>query len=126
IDCPPSTANVACSNGSASGFPPSGSPPIHPNGTIIKAASNNAYVLQDGRKRLIPDRRTLNNLYGAGHGFDFRDIVTISDAEMNRYQLGADVTAPLTFNGRSEPDGRLIKPKSGPHVGEVSIVSNNG
>src|SRR5436190_12744640 len=50
IDCPPGVSSTECNNGFASGFPSSGVPPVHPNGTIIKSALKaDAYVLQDGR-----------------------------------------------------------------------------
>jgi hypothetical protein len=127
INCPPTAEPAECSNGSSEVFLINGKSPVHPNGTIIKVGNQAAvYVLNDGRARFIPSRAILNSLYGFGKGFDFRDVITISPEEFARYPQGASVSSALSPNGRNEPDGRLIKPKTGSHLGEISIVTNNG
>ncbi len=113
-----------CTNGTAERYRPYGNLPLHPNGSIVQVYGNPAiYVLQNGQKRMISSPQRLWELYGPGRGFDFRDVVIISQAEMDRYPRGADVIDALTGNGRSQPDGRLIQQWGG---AEVSIVTDNG
>jgi Peptidase family M23 len=126
--CPPTisggTPTSSCNNGSSVNYLVNGLPPTHPNGSIIKSVSGNTvYVLQGGRKLGIPSREMLNTLYGMGRGFDFRDVITVSQAEFEKYTDGGTVNAPLTSNGKKEPDGRLIKAVGKP---EISIVTDNG
>jgi len=118
------TKTPKCGDATSERYRPSGIAPYHPNGTLIKTATSGAvYVLQYGYKRMIPTPQRLYELYGPGRGFDFRDVITISSEEMNRYPRGADVTGPLPNNNPHEPDGRLIKQRGG---GEISIVTDNG
>ncbi|MDQ3687603.1 MAG: M23 family metallopeptidase, partial [Acidobacteriota bacterium] len=116
----PPEGSVACSNDSSENYRNKyGVTPLHPNGTLIKEASNaTVYVLQGGQKRAVS---TLQNLYTNG-AFDFSDVITVSSEELALYSRGADVTVTFPWNGRNEPDGRLIKNS----VGEISIVTNNG
>lgn len=118
------TRTPKCGDATSERYRPSGAPPLHPNGTLIKTADSGAvYVLQNGLKRLIPTPQRLYELYGPGRGFDFRDVITIAPDEMSRYPRGADVTGPLPNNNPHEPDGRLIRQRGG---AEISIVTNNG
>jgi hypothetical protein len=94
---------------------------------VFKVGNQSAvYVLNDGRTKFISSREMLNSLYGFGKGLDFRDVVTISQQEFETYLVGPPVTSALNPSGRNEPDGRLIKPKTGTHTGEISIVTNGG
>lgn len=118
-----SNSPMAISNRSSEAYRPNNHPPLHPNGTLIKTANDGkVYLLQNGQKRLVASENVLNDLYANG-GFDFSDIVTVSADELNLYSEGEDVTGTLPSNGRSEPDGRLIR---NPNGGEISIVTNNG
>lgn len=113
-----------CENGTAERYRPGGTLPVHPNGSLIQRAdSATIFVLQNGTRRAISSPQVLWTLYGAGRGFDFRDVITVSPAEMSAYPRGADVTSSLPGNGRSEPDGRIIQQAGNP---EISIVTNNG
>jgi hypothetical protein len=68
----------------------------HPDGTLVKVANNpDVYFLEKGKKRLIPDEATF-----VANNFDWLNIITISDTELNGYSLGV----PLVI-----PNGRLIK-----------------
>ncbi|MGH9801454.1 MAG: PPC domain-containing protein, partial [Blastocatellia bacterium] len=96
---------------------------VHPNGTLIKAASNGAvYLIQNGQRRWISSPEVLRALYQNG-GFDFKDVITAAADELSSYSVGANITGTLSGNGRSQPEGRLIR-QSG--QAEVSIVTNNG
>jgi len=64
----------------------------------------------------------LRALYQNG-GFDFKDVITVAADELSSYPVGANITSTLSGNGRSQPDGRLIRQQG---QGEVSIVTNNG
>jgi hypothetical protein len=111
----------ACQNGSSQRYMPGGQIPIHPDGSIVKVKTNDAaYVLRGGQRLLIPDRQTLNTLYGFGRGFDFQDIVTVSPQELSQYEDGGVVRSALPSNGRNEPDGRLIRQWGGI---EISLVT---
>lgn len=111
----------ACQNGSSEQYLPGGQIPIHPDGSIVKIKGNDiAYVLRSGQRLAIPDRQTLNTLYGFGRGFDFQDIITISPQELSQYQDGGVVRSALPSNNRNEPDGRLIRQWGGL---EISIVT---
>jgi hypothetical protein len=111
----------ACQNGSSEQYLPGGQIPLHPDGSIVKVkTSDAAYVLRDGQRLLIPDRQTLNTLYGFGRGFDFQDIITVSPRELSLYEDGGVVRSALPDNGRNEPDGRLIRQWGGL---EVSLVT---
>jgi hypothetical protein len=113
-----------CENGTSERYLPFGGAPVHPDGTLIKtAASGTVYVLEGNVARPISSAQRLWELYGPGRGFGFQDVITISQQEMNLYLGGAVVNDPLPYNGRSQPDGRLIK-QSG--SGEISIVTDNG
>lgn len=112
-----------CDGGSSVNYRVNGSAPIHPNGTLIKTATDQTvYVLQNGQRRGIPSQTILNTLYQNG-GFANKDVITVAADEMSRYSTGAVVNSSLPSNGRSQPDGRLIKQVGG---AEISIVSNNG
>jgi RHS repeat-associated protein len=114
---------VACSSPGTSTDRPNNRFPIHPNGTLVKTASNGTVFLIDGgRRRGITSQSVLNNLYPNG-GFTDNDVITIDSDELQFYSPGTDVSATLGFNGRSLPDGKLIRASGG---SEVSIISNNG
>lgn len=118
------TKTPKCQNGSSVRYKPSGWEPIHPNGTLIQAAGNpTVYVLWWGQRRPISSAAVLWELYGPGRGFDFRDVIVVSSTELNSYPLGAIVTSALPSNGKSQPDGRLIRQWGG---AEISIVTDNG
>lgn len=111
-----------CENGTAEHYRPGGTYPTHPNGSLLQMPGDGTvYVLQGGYRRAIPTPARLWELYGPGRGFDFRDVITISSGEMAGYPRGADVSGPLPYNGRNEPDGRLIRQWGG---SEISIVSD--
>jgi hypothetical protein len=74
-------------------------------------------------RRPIPTAARLYELYGPGRGFGFQDVITVSTTEMNQYTLGSTVNSALSGNGRSQPDGRLIKQWGS---GEVALVTDNG
>jgi murein DD-endopeptidase MepM/ murein hydrolase activator NlpD len=102
----------------------------HPNGTLVKLKQEDdpegkVYLLQGGQRRWITTPDVLYNLYNqANGGFDFSDVITISAAEMNSYGApGPPIAATLDGNGKSQPDGRLIKARGGT---EVSIVTDGG
>jgi hypothetical protein len=118
------TRTPKCQNGTAERYRPWGAIPVHPNGSLIQVAGDyTIFVLQNGIRRAISSPQVLWTLYGAGRGFDFRDVITVSPEEMSAYPRGADVTSSLPGNGRSEPDGRIIQQAGSP---EISLVTNNG
>jgi hypothetical protein len=118
------TRTPKCGDATSERYRPNGQVPTHPNGTIIKTASSGTiYVLYEGKRRGIPTPQRLYELYGPGRGFDFRDVITISQEEMNKYTDGEVVSGPLTNNNPHEPDGRIIKQRGG---AEISIVTNHG
>lgn len=113
-----------CENGSSHRYLPYGSQPVHPDGTLIKTAtSGTIYVLEGNVRRPIPSAARLYELYGPGRGFGFQDVITVSTQEMNQYPVGETVNLPLPYNGRNQPDGRLIKQWGS---GEVALVTDNG
>ena len=98
----------------------------HPTGTLVKTIEDaTIYLIQNGQRRGITSAAVLQNLYNQTNGgFDFSDVITISSNEMNSYGVpGAPISASLPSNGRSQPDGRLIKARGG---SEVSIVTDGG
>lgn len=114
---------IECSSPGTSTDRPNNRFPIHPNGTLVKIAGNGTVFLIDGgRKRGITSQAVLNNLYPNG-GFTNNHVITIDNDELGFYSPGSDVSAMLPGNGKSQPDGRLIRASGG---SEVSIVSNNG
>ena len=114
---------MACSSPGTSTDRPNNRFPIHPNGTLVKTASSGTVFLIDGgRRRGITSQTVLNNLYTNG-GFTNNDVITIGNDELGFYTPGTDVSNTLPSNGKSQPDGRLIRAIGG---SEVSIVSNNG
>ena len=126
------TRTPKCGDATSERFRQNGSITSHPNGTLIKApddgssASKTVYVLQNGKKRPIPTEARLHELYGPGRGFDFRDVITVEQAEFQRYTTGDVVSAPLpnpplSDGGPREPDGRLIRQRGGQ---EIAIVSD--
>jgi murein DD-endopeptidase MepM/ murein hydrolase activator NlpD len=121
------TNTPKCGNATSERFSPGGAIPNHPNGSLIKSGGSGiVYVLQGGKKRPISSAQLLYKLYGLGRGFDFRDVVTVSDAEFGKYILGEIVNSPLSIsplpNGSArEPDGRLIRQRGG---NEIAIVSD--
>lgn len=121
------TNTPKCGNATSERFRPNNTIPIHPNGSLIKSGGSDiVYVLQGGKKRPISSAQLLYKLYGVGRGFDFRDVITISDEEFGKYTLGDIVNSPFTIpplpNGSArEPDGRLIRQRG---QGEIAIVSD--
>ena len=122
-----------CDGGVASGTGlPSGY--SHPAGTFVvsPATHGTVYVLRMQGSVLyrygIASLAVLQKPYNqqwVGEQFDLKDIVTITDTEMNQYAVGTTVsaTASLPGNGRFSPDGRLIKKPGGTLVGIVSSGS---
>lgn len=121
------TNNPKCGDGTSQLYRPNNSVLSHPDGTLLKKINDpTVYVKVNGQIRAIPSASRLYELYGPGRGFDFRDVIMISDEEFATLTRGADVNAALstpTFANGSprEPDGRLIKQRSG---SEIAIVSN--
>jgi hypothetical protein len=115
----------ACTGGTSESYRVNGGPPLHPNGSLIfERNTTTVYLVQNGQKRPISSPDVLHHLYIGENGeFDFSDVITIASDEMNRYPVGAGVFDSLPSNGRSQPDGRLIRQVGGT---EVSIVTNNG
>lgn len=115
----------ACKNGTSVNFRPNNTAPVHPNGTLIKSATDSTgtvYVLRNGQKQGIVSPDVLRNLYPNG-GFDFKDVITIAQDEFNSYPAGSVISSQLPSNGRTHSEGRLIKRATG---GEISIVTDNG
>lgn len=115
----------ACKNGSSVSFRPNNSAPVHPNGTLVRSVSDatgTVYLIRDGRKQGIVSPEVLRSLYANG-GFDFKDVILIAQDELDRYPTGSAISGQLPSNGRTHPEGRLIKRSPG---GEVSIVTDNG
>jgi len=116
-----------CQNGGTVYYLPNGQTPVHPNGTLFTVkndpwnAPGTVYVLYKGSARPISSASVLWQLYGAGRGFDFRDVIQISLSEALKYAPGYVVNSPLPSNGRNAPDGRLIQQWGG---SEISIVSD--
>lgn len=102
---------------------------MHPAGSLLRTRSTpTVYVLKPSdAHRLglhrdgIPSVTILQQLYLNG-GFEFRHIIWVSDAEMATYPVGGVVDASLPGNGRTRPDGTLIKGTAA----EVSIVTDTG
>jgi surface antigen len=122
---PGTTSPPACTGGFSDSYRVNGGPPLHPNGSlIIERNTNTVYVLQNGQRRPISSPDVLHHLYTGENGeFDFSDVIIVASDEMGRYPIGAGVFDSLPPNGRSQPDGRLIKQVGG---GEISIVTDNG
>jgi hypothetical protein len=120
-----SSSAAKCQNGGSNYYYPNGATPSHPNGTLltVKGDPNTVYVLYNGQTRGITSASLLYQLYGVGRGFDFRDVIQISQVEFNAYSHGTALTAPLPGNGRSQPDGRLIQQWGSQ---EISIVTDSG
>ncbi|HEX8089020.1 MAG TPA: hypothetical protein VF762_09220 [Blastocatellia bacterium] len=96
--------------GSSVRYLPGGWTPAHPIGTLIQVAGDKTvYVLWRGQRQPIASVNVLWELYGPGRGFDFRDVIVVSNAELNSYPLRAAVTSAPPGNGRNQPDGRLIQ-----------------
>jgi pimeloyl-ACP methyl ester carboxylesterase len=113
---PPST----CGNGTSENYRVNGGPPLHPNGSLVKLRNDpTVFLIQNGQRRGIPSQAILNNLYQNG-GFQDKDVIIIAADEMSRYPLGSVINSTLPSNGRSHPDGRLIKRVGGT---EISMVS---
>lgn len=114
-----------CTGGSSVAFRVNGRPPVHPNGTLIKLANDRTYYLiVNGQKRGIPTPEILHRLYQGEDGeFEFNDVVTVAQDEFDSYPTGAVINSSLPSNGRSQPDGKLIKAQN---RSEISIVSDNG
>lgn len=118
------TRTPKCENGTSQRYLPYGSQPVHPDGTLVKiAGEGTVYVLEGNVRRPIPSAERLYELYGPGRGFGFQDVITISTTEMNQYPLGSTVNSALPYNGRNQPDGRLIKQWGS---NEVALVTDNG
>jgi pimeloyl-ACP methyl ester carboxylesterase len=119
------TPPPVCGGGTSENYRINGGPPLHPNGTLVKARNNlTVYLIQNGQKRGIPSEAILNGLYQQPNGgFQDKDVVTVADDELSRYPTGAVINSPLPSNGRSQPDGRLIQRVGGT---EISIVTAGG
>lgn len=71
------------------------------DGTLVKISDNPAvYVIKKGEKRLIANADVFRQL-----GFAWKNIITISNVELELYNDGA----PLTFEDARRPDGTVIK-----------------
>lgn len=101
----------------------------HPNGTLVKQIGDpdgRVYLLQNGQRRWIATPNVLHNLYDQPNGgFDFTDVVLVTELEMKGYPTGEDISVPLSLpsNGKSQADGRSIKAPGNP---EISIVTDSG
>ncbi len=78
---------------------PNGSAKVFRDGTLIKGSSATVYVIENGQKRPISSEQTFNAL-----GFDWGNILVVSDAEVNAVPDGN----PLDLN-IIHPDGTLLK-----------------
>ncbi len=78
----PSTGSYPSSSypSSSSGYPSSS---VFPDGTLVKGPGPQIYLIQNGRRCLIPDLKTLNNL-----GLNQSNIVTIDDSTLKSIPLG--------------------------------------
>jgi murein DD-endopeptidase MepM/ murein hydrolase activator NlpD len=113
---------TSCSNGSSESYRVNGGVPLHPNGTVIKGSGNTVYLIWNGQKRGITTEAVLGNLYQQSNS-DFRNsVITVAADELSSYPDGQVISAALASNGKSQPDGRLIKNSQG----EISIVTDNG
>jgi hypothetical protein len=122
------TTTTTCSSGSATLRNRDGGPPIHPPGSLLKAASNQTVYLIDGdnRKRPITSASVLAQLYNqstdARTGTNFSSwVITVGQDELDLYEQGGNISAAQPGNGKPFPDGKLIG-----FNGEVSIVTGNG
>ncbi|MBU1939122.1 hypothetical protein KKA04_05335, partial [Patescibacteria group bacterium] len=62
----------------------------HPDGTLIKSpVSCKAYVLENGKKRHIPDPSTFT-----AWRYDWGKVITVSTEELNGYPTGIDISPP--------------------------------
>lgn len=110
----------ACKNGSSVNFRSNGGVPTHPNGTLIIGPSGGAvFLIQNGQKRPIVSEAVLNSLYQNG-GFAFKDIVTVALDELNSYPEGQGIFSIQPSNGRSQPNGKLVKPVGSTLVAIIS------
>jgi hypothetical protein len=119
------TSAISCNNGSSTNYRNiNGGPPLHPNGTLVWSDGSTVWLLQGGQRRWIVSETVLRNLYSQQNGgFDFSDVITISSDELVLYPRGSDVTTALQSNGRSFPDGTIIKDSSGQ---SYSIITDGG
>ena len=117
------TAPPPCQAGSSEGFRPNSSFPVHPNGTLIKLASDPTfYLIRNGQKQGIVSYAALEYLYDNG-GFKFEDVITVAQDEFNSYPTAPNaITATLPSNGKPDADGTLIRKSNG----EISIITDNG
>lgn len=108
----------------------------HPAGTLVRMTGEETVYLLAYRpgpgsvicRRPLRSRRLLRSLYdrpGNRAQFEFSDVVLISRDEMARYPVGQEISRPrsLPDNGKSQPDGTLIRAPGGQ---EVSIVTLGG
>jgi len=122
-------------NGTSTLMNRDGGPPIHPPGSILKAAGANpptVYLIDsEGRKRGIASMGVLAQLYNqstdASTDTNFTNwVITVNQSELNLYEEGGVLNAALPGNGRlgtgAFPDGKLIRNPSG----EISIVTGGG
>lgn len=76
-----------------------------PDGTIVKGADPQVYVLDSGQKRWITDPSIFSGL-----GYDWANLVITTNAEIAYYPSGSNMTLG------SHPNGTLIKTADNPSV----------
>ncbi|MBI5747142.1 MAG: hypothetical protein HZA13_09085 [Nitrospirae bacterium] len=76
---------------------------IYPDGTILKGSSRVLYVIEGGYRRSIACCITFDS-----KGYDWNNIIFISDQDLNAIPLGAPVTSDETAPKWEETD-RLIR-----------------
>ena len=77
-----------------------------PNGTLLKGSGPKVYLIENGTKRWITDATIF-----IASGYDWNNIITISESELNIYSHGENIYA----NSNVNLNGTLLK-SSGPKV----------
>ncbi len=77
---------------------PDGTNVVYPDGGLLQESTSKVYVLENGQKRWITSLLVFEDL-----GYQFSDVIKISDSELNGYTTGANIASSTTH-----PDGSLV------------------
>ena len=72
-------------------------PQHYPDGTLIKGTGDKVYVIEGGQKLWIPNPSQFNSL-----GFDFGNVITVDDVELNTIPTNPSLPSGTVVKGRGE------------------------